>query len=70
VNELTCVRKWLNADMDEETNTVTILALKRARVAEKFTTLTLKLEILPGQDDESDNEESDDSDSDDSDDDN
>jgi hypothetical protein len=58
---LTCLNKWLNAEMDEETTTVTEMgARKRARVAERFTTLTLELEILPGQDDESDDSDSDD----------
>lgn len=58
VNELTCLNKWLHEEMDEkEGNSISNVTAKRARVAERFTTLSLQLEHVAG---ESSEEEEDD----------
>jgi hypothetical protein len=61
INELACLNKWLNRDLDEQEGTISSRADKRARVAARFTTLNLTLELEAGADDDdedSDNEES------------
>ena len=60
VNELTCLNKRLHEEMDEKMdNLISNVTAKRARVAERFTTLSLQLELVAG---ESSNEEEEDDD--------
>jgi hypothetical protein len=57
VNELTCLNKWISGGKFERDTT---LNMKRAKRNERFTTLSLKLELVAGED--TDEDESDDED--------
>lgn len=49
VNELTSLNKWLNEEKQERDKIENSKAGKSARVAQKFTTLSLKLELVAGE---------------------
>ena len=55
VNEMSCLNKWINANMNGNNS---IVETKRSKATSRFTTLSLMLELEGGEDsDESDEEE-------------
>jgi hypothetical protein len=54
LNEIVCLHYWLMSDMKSDPSA---RELKRARVAAKYATLSLELEIVPGDDSSDDDDE-------------
>jgi len=54
INELSCLHNWLMKDVANKTRAALSRDSKRAKVADRFATLSLAREIIAGENDEDD----------------